>query len=521
MGVSGPERGGTTARHEELSHVGTSARLTTRAWQAALIAGLLATVVAAPSVRNGFVADDQWVVANRQVLEHPPSVAAVVKEPYWPASFGGVMWRPAVISSWALDYRVSSSPHWFHAVNIFWAGLAAALFALLACELAGPAVGLVTGLLFGVHPVHVEAVANVVGRAELMAAAGYALALVCAIRARFRRRYLIGVALGSALAIGSKEIAVTLPAAVFLVFAARRTDLRTAWRPAIAATVPIVAYFVIHGFVGIRTFYGGGLAVGLEHLGMLERTWAMVPLSLQWWRLFLFPAHLSADYSPGELTVSTGLTIWHLVGLLFWIGLGILAWKTRRRIPAIAIGLAWVVITISPVANIVMPSEFLIAERTLYLPSFGVLFALASGAMAIRSPQLRNALLAIALVAAAARSIARVSAWHDDETHYQALQQEAPRSYRTLWLEGKDEFAAGRWGSGERLLLESIAFAPNLTGPRYDLARFYMSAKLWQPAIGQLQVAIALDSAFEPAHQALREALQARSDTARRVSPPP
>ena len=196
--------------------------------------------------------------------------------------------------------------------------------------------------------------------------------------------------------------------------------------------------------MGIRTFYGGGLAVGLEHLGMLERTWAMVPLSLQWWRLFLFPAHLSADYSPGELTVSTGLTIWHLVGLLFWIGLGILAWKTRRRIPAIAIGLAWVVITISPVANIVMPSEFLIAERTLYLPSFGVLFALASGAMAIRSPQLRNALLAIALVAAAARSIARVSAWHDDETHYQALQQEAPRSYRTLWLEGKDEFAARR-----------------------------------------------------------------------------
>jgi len=242
---------------------------------------------------------------------------------------------------------------------------------------------------------------------------------------------------------------------------------------------------------------------------------------LQWWRLVLFPAHLSADYSPGELTVSTGLTVWHMVGLLFWIGLGTLAWKTRRTVPGIAVGLAWVVITISPAANIVMPSEFLIAERTLYLPSFGVLFALASGALAIRSPQLRKALVAIALLAGAARSIGRVPAWHDDETHYQALKQEAPRSYRTLWLEGKDEFAAGRWGSGERLLLQSIAFAPNLTGPRYDLARFYMSAKLWQPAIGQLQVAIALDSGFAPAHQALREALQATSDTARRVSPRP
>ena len=503
------------------SHVGTSARLTIRPWQAALLAGVLATIVAAPSIRNEFVADDQWVVANRQVLEHPSSLAAVLKEPYWPASFGGVMWRPAVITSWALDYRVSSSPHWFHAVNILWAAIATALFALLACEMAGPAVGLIVGVLFAVHPVHVEAVANVVGRAELMAAAGYAAALVCAIRAEQRRVYLIGVVLGAALAIGSKEIAVTLPAAVLLVYLAKRSPLRAAWRPVVAATVPILVYFIVHRFVGIRTFYGGGLAVGLEHLNILQRTWAMVPLSLQWWRLFLFPAHLSADYSPGELTVSTGLTVWHMVGLLFWIGLGTLAWKTRRTVPGIAVGLAWVVITISPAANIVMPSEFLIAERTLYLPSFGVLFALASAALAIRSSQLRKALVAIALVAGAARGMARVPAWHDDETHYQALKQEAPRSYRTLWLEGKDEFAAGRWGSGERLLLQSIAFAPNLTGPRYDLARFYMSAKLWQPAIGQLQVAIALDSAFAPAHQALREALQATSDTARRVSPPP
>jgi len=431
------------------------------------------------------------------------------------------MWRPAVITSWALDYRVSSSPHWFHAVNILWAAIATALFALVACELAGPAVGLIVGVLFAVHPVHVEAVANVVGRAELMAAAGYAAALLSAIRAERRPAYLVGVALGAALAIGSKEIAVTLPAAAILVYFARNHHVRGAWRPLLAATVPIVLYFVLHGLVGIRTFYGGGLAVGLEHLNILQRTWAMVPLSLQWWRLFLFPAHLSADYSPGELTVSTGVTVWHVVALLFWMGLGTLAWKTRRTIPGIAIGLAWVVITISPAANIVMPSEFLIAERTLYLPSFGVLFALASGALAIRSPQLRKALVAIALVAGAARSIGRVPAWHDDETHYQALKQEAPRSYRTLWLEGKDEFAAGRWGSGERLLLQSIAFAPNLTGPRYDLARFYMSAKLWQPAIGQLQVAIALDSAFAPAHQALREALQATSDTARRVSPRP
>jgi hypothetical protein len=504
--VNAPSHDGTTAGP---SHVGTSARRTIR-WQAALVAGLVALAVAAPSIRNGFVADDQWVVANRQVLLHPPSVGAILKEPYWPASFGGVMWRPAVITSWALDYRLSSSPHWFHAINIVWAAIATALLTLLACELAGPVIGLVVGLLFAVHPVHVEAVANVVGRAELMAAAGYALALVCAIRAAQRQGYLVGVVIGAALSIGSKEIAVTLPAAVILVYIAERWPWQAAWRPAVAATVPILLYFIVHRFVGIRTFYGGGLAVGLEHLNLFQRTWAMVALSLQWWRLFLFPVHLSADYSPGELTVATGLTIWHVVGLMVWTGLGTLAWRTRRTIPGIAIGLAWVVITISPVANVVIPTEFLIADRTLYLPSFGVLFALASAAMAIRSPQLRNALIGIVVVAGAARSIARVSAWHDDETHYQALKREAPRSYRTLWLEGRDEFAAGRMASGERYFLTAIAFAPNLTGPRFELAQNYIRARLWQPAIRQLETSIALDSTFAPA----REALQVARDSA-------
>jgi tetratricopeptide (TPR) repeat protein len=487
--------------------------VTTR--QAVLIAALAAAAVAAPSIRNEFVADDQWVVANRQVLEHPPSIVAVLKEPYWPASFGGVMWRPAVISSFAVDYQVSTSPHWFHAINVVWAAVATALFTLLACQLAGSAVGLIAGLLFAVHPLHVEAVANVVGRAELMAAAGYAIALVCANRAERDAKYLIGVVIGAALAITAKEIAVTLPAAVLLVYIGRGSGLRSAWRPALAAAGTIAAYFIVHGFVGIPTFYAGGLAVGLEHLGLFERTWAMVRLSLEWWRLFLFPAHLSADYSPGELTVSTGLTLGHMLGLLVCFALGVLAWRTRRTIPGIAIGLVWVVITISPISNVLFPTEFLIAERTLYLASFGVVFAMASAAMAIRSARLRYTLVGVVVAAGALRTIAHIPTWHDDEQHYQALKHDAPRSYRTLWLEGKDEFAAGRWGSGERLLLQSIAFAPNLAGQRYDLGRFYMGAKLWQPAIRQLEVAVAVDSAFEPAREALQQALRAAGDTAR------
>jgi hypothetical protein len=486
---------------------------------AVLAAGLLAAAVAAPSVRNQFVSDDHWVIEVRPLLRHPPSVTAVLAEPYWPATFGGAFWRPAVLVSYALDYRVSEDPRWFHAMNVLWAGLSAALLALLACELAGTLVGLAAGLLFAVHPVHVEAVANVVGRAELMAAAGYAAALVCALRAERRPIYLIGVASGAGFAIASKELAATLPAAIVLVCLARGADRRFVWRPIAAAAVPIIAFYVLHQWVGAGDLSAGGIAPGLERFGVMDRSWVMLALSLQWWRLLLFPAHLSADYSPGEVLLSTDLTPAHALSAAVWVAAGWIAWRYRRRLPGIAIGLLWLIITVSPVANIVVPTELLVAERTLYLPSFGVVFALASaGVAAPWSARTRGAVLAGVLVLGAVRSVARIPVWHDDETHFQALKRDAPRSYRTLWLVGKDEFHAGRAASGERMLQEAIALAPTVTGPRLDLARFYYGAGLWQPAVRQLRAATAVNSNLVGAWILLPQALLAAGDTAGAVA---
>jgi hypothetical protein len=480
------------------------------------VAGLLAAVAAAPSIRNGFAADDRWIIAERPLLQHPPSLGAVLKEPYWPVGFGGSLWRPVVLASYAFDYRLAGSPHWFHAVNVFWAAVATALLTLLACRLADPITGLVTGLLFAVHPVHVEAIANVVGRAELMAASGYAAALLCALSVERRGLQAIGVALCAAFAIGSKELAATLPAAIVLVCVAQGSNVRAAWRPAAAALVPIVGYYVTHEWVGAGVLGAGGTAVGLEGLGFWQRAWAMLPLTLEWWRLLFVPMHLSSDYSPGELVVTTRVTLAHLAGALVWGGAGWAAWRWRRTLPGVALGLAWLVITVSPVANVVVPTELLVAERTLYLPSFGVLFGLASLGVAWPWPvRQRLALVALVVVLGAGRSIAREGVWHDDETVFQAATRDSPRSYRTLWMVGKDEFQAGRWGSGERFLREAIAVAPAVVGPRFDLARFYGEAGLWKPAAEQLTAATAVDSGFVPAWTLLPRALLAAGDTMR------
>ncbi len=470
--------------------------------------------MALPSVRNGFVEDDHWVVERRPILQHPPSLVALVAEPYWPATFQGALWRPAALLSFALDYRVGAGPDWFHLVNVLWAGLATGLLTLLAVRLAGTGIGLATGLLFAVHPVHVEAVANVVGRAELITAAAYAAALLCALRTANDRRWLAGVALAAAVAIGAKEHAATLPAAIALLLLAQGHAPKRALVPAVAAAIPVLVFFVArasvaHGMLDVR-----GLAPGLEGLGPPQRAWAMLALSLQWWRLLLAPVRLSADYSPAQVAVSTGLTFAHLAAAAAWFVAGWAAWRLRRRAPAVALGTAWLLLTLLPVANLV-PTEILVAERTLYLPSFGFLLAAVSAA-ALLPWNRRTAAAAVGVLVAlgAARSALRTGVWRDDERWFAALARDAPRSYRTLWMQGNDAFRAGRWGTGERLLREANQAAPGIPGPLEDLAGYYARAGAWPMAEAALRRAIAVAPSRTRPWRLLVDVLERGGDTA-------
>lgn len=480
-----------------------------RPWHAALAAGLVAGAVAAPAVANSFVEDDHWVVEQRPLLHHPPSIAVVLAVPYWPASFGGSLWRPAVLASYAADYRLSSRPAWFHVVNGLWAVAAAAALALLAAMIADPPIGLTAGLLFAVHPVHVEAVANVVGRAELMAATGYALALLCALHAERHRAWLGGVVLGAALAIASKESAATLPIALVLLVVARGRSVRAAL-PAIAcAAAPVVLYFALRPLVVQGgTFGTGGLAPGLGGLGLMARGWGMLPLSLVWMRLSLWPLHLSADYSPAYAVISTGLTAWHVAAVALWGGAAWGAWRLRHLSPWPLVGLVWFGVTIAPVSNVLVPTELLVAERTLYLPSWGVALALATLLSLLPWRRAARAgLVGVLVVLGAWRSVTRAPVWHDDATFAAALERDAPTSYRSLRLAALDAFDANHWGSGERLLRQAIAAAPEIPAPKEDLARRYEAAGLWEPAATLLAASIADDSSRNVPWLELPEAL--------------
>src|SRR3989454_206758 len=130
---------------------------------------LCAVVVYLGALWNQFALDDVPIIVVNPLVTQPSGLWRAFAAPYWTPELGGHMYRPLVIAGFALD-ALADGTVWFHAVNLLWHAGAAVVVAALARRWMDTPGGLVTGLLFAVHPVHVEAVANVVGRAELMAA---------------------------------------------------------------------------------------------------------------------------------------------------------------------------------------------------------------------------------------------------------------------------------------------------------------------------------------------------------------
>src|SRR3989442_12422926 len=96
---------------------------------------------------------------------------------------------------------------------------------------------------------------------------------------------------------------------------------------------------------------------------MGDRAWAMLAISLKWWRLLLCPVRLSADYNPAQVVVTTALTARHGLAALVWLAAGLAAWQLRGSVPGVAGGLVWLLPAILPGFNRDRPPGGILAAR--------------------------------------------------------------------------------------------------------------------------------------------------------------
>src|SRR6185503_110581 len=178
----------------------------------AVVACLAAIVLYLPTVRYGFVQDDRAIIASNPAAHSIGAALRAFDDPYWPPESGAGLYRPATILSYAVDWTLSGgSPGWLHLMNALWHGLATLLVVLVLTRWLSPVAAAVAGLVFAWHPVHVEGVASLVGRAELLAAVGIFAALLAA-----RRAWWVAAVACAALAMLSKEHGIIAGVAILL-----------------------------------------------------------------------------------------------------------------------------------------------------------------------------------------------------------------------------------------------------------------------------------------------------------------
>ena len=398
----------------------------------ALVVGLVAAVVYAGALRNGFTGDDGHIILGNPLVHSASGMWRAFLSPYWPAGLGGTLYRPLAVASYAFDWAVGGGAVWFHFVNVLWHVAASVLVALLAYRSAGCSAALLGGLLFAVHPVHVEAVASIVGRAELMATTFTLLAVYLAVE----RGSVAWSALAWGLGLFSKESAGIAPVLVAVAWWAgvaavprpgRRQllTLAAAWG-VVGATYLGFHYAALHqtaGLAGPAPVFVGQTFLAIRLTALSEVT----DLA----RLMLFPLHLRADYSPAERTIVTSALdprlLLAVAILACWTWAVVVAWRRRFRVEAF--GLFWVGLAYISVSNLIVPIGVLMAERTLYLSSAGL--ALAIGAAAVRVPvRPLVAGAAAVLLAGVVRTATRVPVWRDNLRLTLSVLEDSPRSYQ-------------------------------------------------------------------------------------------
>jgi len=404
---------------------------------------LVSLLLYGTTLANGFVHDDKPIVADNQLLRDPGNLSRIFGSGYWTTHESSVpeLYRPLTILSLALNRLVlGERPIGFHLVNILLHGLVAWLLFRLALELgASRALAWTAGLLFAVHPVHVEAVAPAVGRSELLAAGFVLAALIAHRRGRVAAPGNLAFVLASLFFLAaslSKESAMAFPALAILTDAFLPAAPR-AWSERL---FPYLLYLVAAAiFLAARVGVLGAVAASVIHpldnpLVAMQRLTA--------WRtalaaagpsafLLIWPAKLSADYAGLRVPpVASWLDPALLLGAAVGIGLPLLAlafWRRGRLVPygVLFHFLAWL-----PVSNLFFFIGTLMAERLLYLPSAGVCLAgaalLEAGRARWRIPCVGG--LALLLLLGSVRTLQRNRVWHDDGTFAFATAQDAPTS---------------------------------------------------------------------------------------------
>ena len=421
-----------------------------------LAAILVATFAAYAGVRDhSFVDwdDPDYVVENPWVLSHDYGALGtmVISNNYHP------------ITMWSLGTNASEplSPRPFLTTNVLLHALNSGLVFLLVWLLSGRLIpAAFAGLLFGIHPMHVESVAWVSERKDVLYTFFFLLAAIAYERYLDRRKgpwlaTAFGLFVLSCLA---KGMAVVFPLVMVLLDVWRRRPPFAA--RAVLEKAPFAAIAVLFGLIALDV-QGGGTFHGhftrpdayvkgmADSLGLtMGQRWLLPTYGhLMYLVRFFVPLGLSAFYpypAPGA-----PLDAGQILAPLVFLAAVSAAIVSRRKAPWLTFGLGWYLVTVAPVLQWVPVGEAVMADRYTYLPYVGLLFALGVGLerLTLARPSLKAVVVTACILFSGflfVRTLRQVETWKNSETLWTSVLHRYPRSEMAYVSRGNARGRAGR-----------------------------------------------------------------------------
>ena len=338
--------------------------------------GLVALTVITlwPTLSNGWVNwDDEGYVLDNPLVHHLSWNS--IRQMFTTTQIMG-LYHPLTLISLAADYHLAgANPMMFHVSNLILHLINVILvFAVFRSITKSNTVSFVTALLFAVHPMHIESVAWISSRKDLL----YVMFFFLGIRAyleyhrsvNYTSRWYILTILLFVSALLSKATAVIFPV-VLLLF--DYLENRKFTRRILFEKVPFFVLALIFGGLAIYTQQEGN-ALQSEHTqSVLQRAVTGIYGLTMYLIKAIIPFKLSA-FHPYPNTASGQLPGYFYVLLIPIIGLTIYLVKQHRHNRQIVFGLGFFLVSILPLVQFFPVGQAIIADRYSYISYIGLFY---------------------------------------------------------------------------------------------------------------------------------------------------
>jgi protein O-mannosyl-transferase len=476
---------------------------------------LLTVLVFAPVLWHDFVNfDDPVYVLDNPIVADGLTWSGVVRAF---TTTQAAYWHPLTWLSHMADiqlFGLRPGPH--HLVNVLMHIFSTLLLFGVITRMTGlPGRAAFVAAIFAVHPLRVESVAWVAERKDVLSTLLWMLALtvyVEYVRKPGRGAYLATLGL-FALGLLAKPMVLTLPVVLCLldVWPLRRITLDTLTRgrvmPLLIEKVPFVILSILGALVTLWAQHGGGAVKSLELFPISQRIGNALVSYVAYLGMLVWPVNLAVFYP------SVPVPAWQVIGAV-----GVLAaisWFVLRaaiRLPYLAVGWLWYLITLFPVIGLVQAGMQSRADRFVYVPHIGLSLALAWGLPELlRSSRARThwlpAAAAVVVLIYAGMAHAYVRTWRDSETMWRRALSVTTGNYMAHHNLGVVLSAQGRMDEALAELEETLRLFPEFPEAHNTMGNLIAKRGDDASAVSHYRTALRLSPEFAAAHNNLGLAL--------------